>query len=111
MKNYFDIKIFFFYVRDIVREGLENDARWIFFIWMLFLPLMTLHIEWAKRYLQISEISPPPNIRAVKEGLPSRGIFYYNKSYTQFHKLGKLGTLFPKKGALKATSELSSPIP
>ena len=47
--------------------------------------------------------------RTVKEGLASRKIFYYNKSYTQFHKMGKLGILFSKKVELKATFELSGP--
>ena len=31
----------------------------IFFIWLIFLHLMAPHIEWAKRYLQISKITSP----------------------------------------------------
>ena len=58
------VKLFWYFFLLSTRFRLCKSWKWCevdFFIWVFFLPLMTPHIEWAKRYLQHSEITSPLN--------------------------------------------------
>ena len=61
---YFDLKSFDIFFLSTQRRPWRSWklCEVDFFIWMLSLPLMTPHIEWAKRYLQIFEITSPPSL-------------------------------------------------
>ena len=61
--NSYSILIFFFFLflskNQTLSVELENDTKCFYLIWMLFLSFMKTHIEWAKTYLRISEITSP----------------------------------------------------
>ena len=61
--NSYSILIFFFFLflskNQTLSVELENDTKCFYLIWMFFLSFMKTHIEWAKTYLRISEITSP----------------------------------------------------